>query len=301
MRLKGIFNRDGGTFKTTDMDAFHRLATDIFTDAGHEFDCDIVAGKDVKQAIAKTAEGSGFDGMIVGGGDGTVSLAAGFLHGKNKLLGVVPAGTMNLFARSLGISLDIEEALQELANGRPVRVDMPTINDRPFIHQFSVGLHATMIRNREKLDYDSRLGKISASTRAWFDTLRQVPNVRVKYQSDNGDGEGSFALLGISNNRIHNNPVPFSDRPQGGKLGVYLVKASYFENVVGFAMDYLTGHLEDSEHITLFEADRITLDFADSDMDQSLDGDLIDVIDHAVIEQHPGAVHVIVPDGSDLH
>jgi len=112
MRLKGIFNRDGGTFKTTDMDAFHRLATDIFTDAGHAFDCDIVAGKDVKEAIEKTADGSGFDGMIVGGGDGTVSLAAGFLHGKEKLLGVVPAGTMNLFARSLGISLDIEEALQ---------------------------------------------------------------------------------------------------------------------------------------------------------------------------------------------
>ncbi|WP_180897638.1 diacylglycerol/lipid kinase family protein [Martelella soudanensis] len=300
MRLKGIFNRDGGTFKTTDMDAFHKLATEIFTAAGHEFDCDIVEGKGVKQAIEKTAEGSGFDGMIVGGGDGTVSLAAGFLHGKDKLLGVVPAGTMNLFARSLGISFDIEEALEELANGRPVRVDMPTINDRPFIHQFSAGLHATMIRNREKLDYDSRLGKISASTRAWFDTLRTVPDVRVRYQSDHGDGEGSFALLGVSNNRIHNNAVPFSDRPQGGKLGVYLVKASDFDNMVGFAMDYLTGHLEDSENVTLFEAERITLDFASTDMDQSLDGDLIEVIGHAVIEQHPGALHVIVPADSDL-
>ena len=300
MRLKGIFNRDGGTFKTTDMDAFHMLATDIFTDAGHEFDCDIVAGKEVKEAIEKIADGSGFDGMIVGGGDGTVSLAAGFLHGKEKLLGVVPAGTMNLFARSLGISLDIEEALQELANGKPARVDMPTINDRPFIHQFSVGMHATMIKNREKLDYDSRLGKISASTRAWFDTLRQVPDIRVKYQSDRGDGEGSFALLGISNNRIHHNAVPFSDRPQGGKLGVYLVKASDFDNVVGFAMDYLTGHLEDSENVTLFEVDRITLDFSATDMDQSLDGDLIEPIIHAVIEQHPRALHVIVPDGSNL-
>ncbi|WP_174801753.1 diacylglycerol/lipid kinase family protein [Martelella limonii] len=300
MRLKGIFNRDGGTFKTTDMDAFHALAKTIFEDAGHQFDCEIVKGSEVKKAIEKTAETPDFDGMIVGGGDGTVSLAAGFLHGREKLLGVVPAGTMNLFARSLDISLDIEEALYELANGKTARVDMPTINGRPFIHQFSAGLHATMIKNREKIDYDSRLGKISASTRAWFDTMRELSELKVTYESERGKGEGEYALLGISNNRIHHNAVPFSDRPQGGKLGVYLVKASEFDNVVGVAFDYLTGHLEERDNTILFEVDRITIDFSDTNMDQSLDGDLMDVIDHAVIEQHPRALHVLVPQHSTL-
>lgn len=301
MRLKGIFNRDGGTFKTTDMDAFHKLATNIFTDAGHEFDCEIVKGSEVKRAIERIAEGFAFDGMIVGGGDGTVSLAAGALHGNEKLLGVVPAGTMNLFARSLGISLDIAYALEELANGKPASVDMPTINGRPFIHQFSAGLHATMIRNREKLDYGSRLGKISASTRAWFDSLKGLPELQLRYESERGAEEGRYALVGISNNRVHNNPVPFSDRPQGGKLGVYLARASAFDNVVSVALDYLAGRLEDCDNITMFETDRITLDFTDDSVDQSLDGDLVDeAIRHAVIEQHPRALQVIVPSGSGL-
>nr|WP_272210693.1 diacylglycerol kinase family protein [Marinicella sp. W31]MDC2876598.1 diacylglycerol kinase family protein [Marinicella sp. W31] len=300
MRLKGIFNRDGGTFKTTDMDAFSELASNIFRDAGHDFECEIVKGSEISDIIRQAAAAEGFDGLIVGGGDGSISLATGCMYGTDKLLGVVPAGTMNLFARSLGLPLDIEEALRTLANGKMARVDVPTMNDRPFIHQFSAGLHATMIRNREQIEYDSRLGKISASTRAWIDTLRTIPEIRLSYESDAASGEGVFALVGVSNNRIHGNASLFTDRPQGGKLVLYLLRADEVDSVLGFALNYVSGRIEDSENVIVIETEKLTLDFHSKDFDQSFDGDPLDEVLHAVIEQHPSSLQVIVPFDSAL-
>ena len=51
MRFKAYFNRDGGTFRTTDMVAYARKAEQVFRDAGHEIDCEVVAGKDIVGAI----------------------------------------------------------------------------------------------------------------------------------------------------------------------------------------------------------------------------------------------------------
>ncbi|MBB4121622.1 diacylglycerol/lipid kinase family protein [Martelella radicis] len=300
MRLKGIFNRDGGTFKTTDMDAFSDLAANIFRDAGHDFECAVVSGGEIADVITRTVKAEGFDGMIVGGGDGSISLAAGSMYGTDKLLGVIPAGTMNLFARSLGLPLDIEEALKTLAGGKPAHVDVPTMNGRPFIHQFSAGLHATMIRNREQLDYDSRFGKISASTRAWIDTLRAIPEISLGYECAEASGEGKFALVGVANNRIHGNASLFTDRPQGGKLAFYLLKAEEFDSVLGFALDYFSGRIEDSENTTVIETEKLTLDFHSKGIDQSLDGDPIEEVRHAVLEQHPRSLPVIVPADSRL-
>ena len=300
MRLKGIFNRDGGTFKTTDMDAFSDLAANIFRDAGHEFECAVVKGSEIADVIRKTVAAEGFDGMIVGGGDGSISLAAGAMYGTDKHLGVIPAGTMNLFARSLGLPVDIEEALKALASGKPAHVDVPTMNGRPFIHQFSAGLHATMIRNREQFDYGSRLGKISASTRAWIDTLRTIPEINLAYDCAEASGEGAFALVGVANNRIHGNATLFTDRPQGGKLALYLLKAQEFDSVLGFALDYLSGRIEDSENVMVVETEKLTLDFRSHGIAQSFDGDSIKEVRHAVLEQHPRSLSVIVPADSRL-
>jgi len=301
MRLKGILNRDGGTFKTTDMEAFCSLATDVFEHNNHTFECTIVNGSDVSDALQQVAGDDDFDGVIVGGGDGTISLATGSLKGTNKVLGVLPAGTMNLFSRSLGLSQNVEQALRELAAGKLAKVDVPTMNGRPFIHQFSAGLHAAMIKNRDRLDYQSRLGKISASTRAWFDVLRMVPEFELSYQTPEVSGDGAFSMALIANNRIDANMLPFTDRPSGGVLGVYLVKALAGETVTGIALDILSGQLQESEAVIRLEAPEITLKFGNKASDQALDGDMIDPEMNVVIKQNPGVLSVIVPAGSQLN
>src|SRR6185369_688327 len=103
MHVIGVFNRDGGTFKTTDMDQFAARAREVFAAHGHELEPRVVDGRSLIDELERAA-----------GGDGTVSAAAGIAYKYGIPLGVIPAGTMNLFARSLGLPLRLEQALEAL-------------------------------------------------------------------------------------------------------------------------------------------------------------------------------------------
>src|SRR5690606_30564472 len=128
--------------------------------------CSSDLGSDVAAALRKAATTDGVDAILAGGGDGTISTAAGIAYETGMPLAVLPAGTMNLFARALKVPLDLNEALEALAGGRLGEVDVATANGRLFVHQFGVGIHARLVRIREGMTYSSRVGKIFASLRA---------------------------------------------------------------------------------------------------------------------------------------
>src|SRR5262245_61556034 len=102
MRFTAVLNRHGGTLRTIDVDAFARRMQVALEQHDHRLDVDIVEGDDIETALARAAA-SHADVVIAGGGDGTVSTAAAALMHTKKALAVLPAGTMNLFARGLGI------------------------------------------------------------------------------------------------------------------------------------------------------------------------------------------------------
>ncbi len=187
MKIKAVLNRDGGTFKTTDMQSYCESATRAFAAKGHELVCDVVAGDEIVEALQTAVATSGVDAVIAGGGDGTISAAAGIAWKAGLPLGVVPAGTMNLFARSLKLPLDIWKVVDVLAAGEVASVDIATANGRPFVHQFSAGLHARMVRMRNQMNFASRLGKIRASTSAAFGVMLDPPRFEVIFDID-GDG-----------------------------------------------------------------------------------------------------------------
>ena len=80
------------------------------------------------------------DLVIIGGGDGTVSGLVDQLVGKNVILGVLPFGTANSFARTLGIPLDITGAVEVLKTGTPRRIDLGMINDDYYANCATLGI-----------------------------------------------------------------------------------------------------------------------------------------------------------------
>jgi diacylglycerol kinase family enzyme len=104
---------------------------------------------DMPRAIAEAARGEP-DTLIVGGGDGSASLAAEALAGGDKLLGVLPLGTMNLLARDLGMPADPHEAAAMLAEATPRRIDLASVNGRPFHTLSGLGFFSQMARAREE-------------------------------------------------------------------------------------------------------------------------------------------------------
>lgn len=88
----------------------------------------------------QSAVQSGADLIVLGGGDGTVSSAVDYLVDKPVVLGVLPLGTANDFARTLQIPSDLEQACHTIAHGKVVDVDLGLVEDNYFVNVASVGL-----------------------------------------------------------------------------------------------------------------------------------------------------------------
>ncbi len=82
----------------------------------------------------------GYEFLILGGGDGSVSSVVDLLAGRDAVLGLLPLGTANDFARTLGIPEDIEAACRAIADGKVVDVDLGLAGDNFYVNVASVGL-----------------------------------------------------------------------------------------------------------------------------------------------------------------
>lgn len=296
MKLVAIFNRDGGTFRTTDMGAYAERAENIFRAAGHEIDCRVVAGKDVVDAMERAADEAGVEGLIAGGGDGTISAAAAIAWRHGLVLGVVPAGTMNLFARSLKLPLDIFQVLDVLAKGEVLNVDIASANDRTFIHQFSAGMHSRMVRYRDSMTFASRLGKIRASTRAALGVVFNPPVFEVEFNAAGNNAHRKVSAISVSNNEFGRDALMYADDLTRGELGFYLAEPLTPPAAMKLFVDILRGRLKENPAVTAMTATSIELHFPKKrhDVRCVIDGELLPMARDVHLQIHAGELKVLV-------
>ncbi|WP_118857632.1 diacylglycerol kinase family protein [Sphingomonas mesophila] len=90
--------------------------------------------KVVKDAIARAPM------VIVGGGDGSLSSSVDFFVGKDTVFAILPLGTANSFAKTLGMAIDLDAAVEVIANGRRKRIDLGKIDGDYFVNAAALGL-----------------------------------------------------------------------------------------------------------------------------------------------------------------
>lgn len=295
MKLIAIFNRDGGTFRTTDMQEYCALVQAAFERAGHNIECRVVEGANLVEEMEKASVTPGLEGLIAGGGDGTISLAAGIAWKHGLALGVVPAGTMNLFARSLKLPLDIRTVIDVLAQGNVRDVDIASVNGRPFVHQFSAGLHARMVRYRNNMAFASRLGKIQASVRAALGVVLNPPIFDVEFSVDGVTRHREVCAISASNNEFGQHPFLVPDDVAGGHLGFYLADALTPLGVARLTFDILRGKLKENASVTAMTTPELELHFPKSrhDVRCVIDGELLPMERDILIKLHPGELKVL--------
>ena len=301
LRVFAVLNRDGGILRTTDIDGLSGILRHDFGSQWHDISICSVAGKDVEKALADAADDEAGDVILAGGGDGTVSAAAATCWKSGKALGVLPAGTMNLYARTLQVPLEIEAAVQALAAGRLARADIATANGRPFIHQFSVGMQSRMVREREKLEYSSRLGKILANIRAMTTLITRPPSFPAIIEADGALASGNRSLVAISNNPHGPGHLPYADTIDAGKLGIYQVPELSASEAAGIASDLAIGSWERNALLEWSLASQVKLQFPrrKSGDHAVIDGELVDLEEHVEIDIRPGELKVLLPKPSD--
>jgi diacylglycerol kinase family enzyme len=299
MNFLVILNRDGGRLRSMDTRAFGERARQALQEAGHSAELRIVGGKEVVAALEEAARDDAADIIMAGGGDGTVSAAAANIMGSGKALAVLPAGTMNLFARSLGIPLQLDDAVEAFAGGHVVAVDIATANDTPFVHQFSVGMHPRIVQMRSRMEFSSRLGKIGASMRAALDTIRNPTTLGVKLKMPHSEVIATTTGISISNNLYGEGHLPYADRPDGGVLGVYITNARHRGHLLLLCLTTALGRWRASEQVEIHQTETVLLTIDSHHHRQRcvIDGELQPLAAETEIRIHPRALKVLAPAG----
>jgi diacylglycerol kinase family enzyme len=154
VRIPALLNRGGGAVAADGQIA--NKVTAALRAAGIESEIELVDGGEYETRCRSIAE-RGDPVIIVGGGDGTIGAAASALVGTETALGILPLGTLNHFARDLGIPAGLEEAAALIAEGKQRRVDVAEMNGRIFINNSSIGLYPLMVLDRDS--QRERLGR----------------------------------------------------------------------------------------------------------------------------------------------
>ena len=177
----------------------------------------------MKQALA--AHGANADRIVIGGGDGTISSALPELLRLDKPLAVLPLGTANDFARTLGVPADAMEAAEVALSGREHRIDIGSVNGRPFINVASVGL-AAKVTEAQSTKLKRRWHVLSYLISLW----RAVWEARPFYLEVELDGapawSGAVYQVSVGNGRFHGGGLTVSEHAaiDDGTFDLYLVR-----------------------------------------------------------------------------
>jgi diacylglycerol kinase family enzyme len=254
-------------------------------------------------AVAAAAAAPEFDAVIVAGGDGTVSSAAAALAGGAKPLGVLPMGTLNHFARDLGLPTDAEAAAATLAAGHWRAVDVGEVNGRVFVNNCSIGLYPEAVQRREERRQVLGEKKWPAMARALREALRRLPVARLTLHADDRTLRVATPLLLVGNNRYQTELAKLGRREalDGGRLWVYLSRARGPGGVLRLALRTLMNRLEQTHDFEALSTRRLEVEDRRRwrGLATALDGEVVELVSPLEMKIRPRALRVLVaPDAA---
>ncbi len=124
---------------------------EAFASHGAEITLKIIRKGSRLQAETTKAVQEGFKTIVAAGGDGTICGVASILNGSPVVMGILPLGTFNYFARSLDLPLDITEAAGVIVKGHSMPLRIGMVNDSMFLNNASLGAYPAILATREKI------------------------------------------------------------------------------------------------------------------------------------------------------
>lgn len=210
--------------------------------------------------------------VIAAGGDGTLNEVVRGLSGSQTVLGVLPAGTMNVFAREMGIPYaSLERALAIIENGFTREVDLFEANGIPFVQMAGVGFDAMVI---EETTWESKkiLGPLAYLLAAVRVLGEKPPRMRVTL-ADGRVEEGVAVLAG--NGSLYGGPFPFFRKADNhdSKLDVLVYKEAGYRLVLDSLRGLALGGIDLMDSVCYFQTESFTVE-ADREVPVEVDGEL---------------------------
>jgi diacylglycerol kinase family enzyme len=270
---------------------------EAFNSVGISADIVEVPGGDRLIATVRKALHKNDQTIIAAGGDGTVSAVAGEIAGTGRTMGVLPLGTLNHFAKDIGIPLAIDAAVRTLANGRTKPVDVAEVNGRVFINNSSLGIYPRIVVHRDRQQHQLNRSRWSAFGWATVLAFRQFPFLRLRICVEGRELHRRTAFLFVGNNEYVMSGFGIGGRSHlnGGKLGLYLTHRTGRFGLLRLALHALFGRLSQAKDFDAFTVDEATIESRHKRLLVATDGEVTQMQPPLHYRCRPGALRVIVP------
>jgi len=213
------------------------IAERVRCDSDVQLELREVEGPNHGTELAQEAVSRGIERVISVGGDGTNNAIAQGLIGTNASLGIVPMGSGNGYARSIGLPLEPEAALRRALTGVPQQMDICFLNDIPFLGMAGIGFDARVAYRFDKSKSRGMLGYAKIIVQE----VLGVPPMPVKVTTDGRHIEKDVLMLVFCNTREFGNGAVISpgSLPDDGLAELRIVtKPSFFPLIKAFVQIY---------------------------------------------------------------
>jgi diacylglycerol kinase family enzyme len=296
-----LLNSHSGTLQRFGVEqTAHRITAACETN-GIDATIAVVPGSSIahalRRAVKRDGVRSGFDMVIVGGGDGTLSAAASVLAGGDLPLGILPLGTFNHFARDLEIPLELEAAIELIGRGHVQSVDVGEVNGRVFINNSSLGIYPHLVAVRDRV-HRRGLTKWGAAGLAFVRVLWRLPRPKLRVRASAWKLEQRTPCLFIGNNRYHLDAFAVARRPRlvDGALWLYIANRHSRLALLELAVRAFLGRLDPVRDFTLTRIETVEVTSRRHRLRVALDGESVTVETPLHYRTLPRALRVIVPE-----
>jgi YegS/Rv2252/BmrU family lipid kinase len=269
---------------------------EIFAAAGREARIALAGeGSELNAAMRRAVE-DGCDALVAGGGDGTINCAASAVVGREIPLGVLPLGTLNHFAKDLGIPLDLDEAAKVVLHGTVCQVDVGEVNGRVFLNNSSLGAYPAIVRLRERYRAKVREKWIAALWAA-LTVLRRNSFMAVRIVVEGKAIVRRTPLLLVANNEYQMSGIHAGTRESlaRGRLALYVLNAEQRPGLLRLAWQLLLKGAEQVKEVDLITVEEATIETRRRRLQVATDGEVFTLESPLRYRIRAGALRVHVP------
>ena len=255
--------------------------------------------------LARQAVAEAVDVLFVVGGDGSLNNTLPALMNSQTALGVLPAGTANVWAQELGLPgltwtriMALEESARMLAHGQIRSIDIGLCNQRPFLLWSGIGLDAFIVHRIEpRQRWEKHFAVVHYMASAiWNASFWRGIDLEVEVD---GQTIGDRYLLAVVNN-IHLYAGGYAQlspnaRLDDGQMDLWLFKGETLGDTVQRVLELLSGNHKKSDQVTLVPFKSLVLK-SKSNLFVQVDGEPVALHQPLEIQVRPKALRVLVPD-----
>lgn len=280
-------------------------AANIFESYGWQVDIQTTQDADHLSQLARQAAEDDKDAIIVVGGDGSLNKSLPGLVGTETALGILPAGTANVWAQELGLPRlswkrrdAIEESAHRLARSHVRKIDVGLCNDKHFLLWAGIGLDAFVVHRIEpRAQWQKRFTVVRyAADVVWSASRWQGINLHLTL--DDKSIDGNFMLAEISNIRLYAGGLAtLSPQSQvdDGLMELWLFDGQNLEDILQQAWSLWTGKHVKSDRVRCFPFRKIKLE-STSPIYIQMDGDPEVGGEEVSIQVLPGKLKALIPE-----